>query len=483
MNKTNTTGLPAMLEYVTKGPWAMDYGVLEQMIGVVERHFRGEKIAALQIAEISANSQQPHSGLKAEQDDLFVFEPSTRTAVIAVDGVIAKHSRMVNDVSQPRGTSVEVLREQLSAAVQDSRVDSIFLQIESPGGSINGVADLGDAIYRASMEKPIVAFADDSACSAAYWIGSQANLFYATQTALIGSIGVYMMSVVSSAAAEQEGLKFKIYRSGQHKGVGHPGVAITDENDAAAQVIVDDSFGIFLNAILRGRAMHGLTADNLRDLADGRCFVGQVAVANKLVDGIMTLEAALLAPRPQVRTEAVMDTAAKTKKESQIMVDEKATEQEQAPAVDVEAVAKTERERVMALSALLAGDDFADVRTQAIDGQLSIQEAKALAFSTMQSTTAAQITALESSLTEANKKLQVIADAGTDVTAPATQEQDDTGATALDDGQAQTYANAVRKFQYNGDSKAKAYCKAVDMFPQSHQAWKEANASTVGTRK
>ena len=48
-----------------------------------------------------------------------------------------------------------------------------------------------------------IAYIDDCACSAAYWIASQASEVYANPTASFGSIGVYVVLIDSSAAAER----------------------------------------------------------------------------------------------------------------------------------------------------------------------------------------------------------------------------------------------------------------------------------------
>ncbi|UCE67558.1 MAG: S49 family peptidase, partial [Candidatus Zixiibacteriota bacterium] len=289
-----------LLDYCTSHDWAMRLSVMESMSGIIERHVKGQHLTE---AEINAITAETHAACPDHRRIRAVFSSNPSMAVIDISGVIAKHADMVNDISQPRGTSIETLRDEFSKAMADDKIESIFLNIESPGGSIDGLADFASEIFEASFKKPIVAFADDLCASAAYWMASQANIVYASQTSDIGSIGVYTLYVDSTERAKTEGLKFHIFRSGIHKGVGSAGIEITEENQEAIQERIDAKFEIFFDAIMRGRAEAGLTENELREIADGRCFVGEAALDNKLVDAIMTIPQALAAPLPAVRNK------------------------------------------------------------------------------------------------------------------------------------------------------------------------------------
>jgi len=287
-----------LLEYLTRHAWAVERGSLQRMVEIVTRHYRGQKLSTDEIAAIT-DARDARAAEKAAVE----MEIAGDVAVIRIDGVIAKHSRMVNGHSQPRGTSIEDLVPQLDAAVANLDVAMIFLRIESPGGSIAGLADFADRVYRAGAVKPVIAFADDLAASAAYWIGSQASRFYANQSAAVGSIGVYSLLADTSAMHEREGIQVHIVRSGPHKGVGAPGIQITDEQLGPIQDLVDADYEMFLTAITRGRGARGPDAHGkkLRELADGRLYPAAEAVRHGLIDGVMTLQSALAAKRPAVR--------------------------------------------------------------------------------------------------------------------------------------------------------------------------------------
>ena len=490
-----------LLDYVTGQAWAMDAGVLEQMAAIVNRHLQGVRLSQAEIEAATAKkTAAPERSYQVTADG---------RALIPVGGLIAKHARMVNGVSQPRGTSLEMLRGQLREALADAQVKSIFLHIESPGGSATGLADFADELYQAGAEKPVVAFADDLAASAAYWLGAQANAFYGSRRAYVGSIGVYSLVVDSSAWAENEGLKVHILRTGDHKGVGAPGVKIEQEQLDVLQEQVNETFEDFLRGVLRGRA-GALDEETLRKLADGRTYAAAAAQRRGLLDAVMTLEEALLAPLPSTRTRPAQPTrparqnlktptGEKLKNEdenqaaaalaedrvdnslserNQPMSDEK--QKEAQATVDMNAAAQAtalERQRITQISEALAAEEFAEVRNRAIAGGLTLTEAKAEAFAVCQKRRAEEAAAAAEQLQLAQQKLDAIAK-GTagHITAPAAPDGEEATAQAGDDGSAANYLAAVEKYQAQGKSRAESYRLAAIRLPRCHAAWKEAQA-------
>lgn len=469
-----------IVEYMTARPWAMERQTLGQLCHVLERHTAGIRLDSDEIERITAGRHGK------EKTAVEYRVTGAGVAVLPVTGIIAKHARMVNGTSQPRGTSIEVLSEQLARAVNDPEVGSILLQIESPGGYINGLADFAAEVYAAGMEKPVTAYADDMAASAAYWIGSQATRFYANQSAEVGCIGVYSVLVDSSERAAAEGLRFVILRSGENKGVGEPGVAITPDQEAVELGLVMDHFEMFLSSILRGRRDAGLDEKTLRTLADGRSYIAAKAARSKLIDGVKTWQQVLRAAARTPKREPNEATAAaaaepiiiETRKD-ETMAD-KETKQaaaettEKTLAPDAVAVA-AERERIKAITAALNDEDLAGIRGMAIDDGLSVDAAKALAFDQMKVNQAARTQAMQSQIDDLQKRLGLAGKGGLDVPAgEAVDKNEDKSAAppAGDDGQAQTYLAAVEQWQAKGKSLGEASRLAAAKYPNSYKQYR-----------
>ena len=143
------------------------------------------------------------ASFRTEADQLRGYEiTETGVAVIAISGILEK--RQTHHV-----------RSLLRNATEDERVVGILLVIDSPGGTVAGTADLAASIRSAAKVKPVHAFVEDLAASAAYWAASQAGKVFAnTNTAMVGSIGTYAVLIDSSEMANKAGIKVHVIRAG-----------------------------------------------------------------------------------------------------------------------------------------------------------------------------------------------------------------------------------------------------------------------------
>jgi protease IV len=95
----------------------------------------------------------------------------------------------------------------LQRVANAQNIKGIILDIDSPGGQVNGTSMLAEFI--SSISKPVISMVDDGmAASAAIWIGSAADEFYVTKkTDQVGSVGVYATLYDYNGYLEKEGLK------------------------------------------------------------------------------------------------------------------------------------------------------------------------------------------------------------------------------------------------------------------------------------
>ncbi len=254
-------------------PWAVKEDILKVISEIMERHIRGEKLSTEDIlAKIGTD--------KKEAAD---YEIKGGVAYIPIYGVISKRSKMVRNISQPLGTSVQEIQGDLKSALKDDTVEKIVLDIDSPGGSVDGIAELSDMIFNARTQKPIIAYANGMMCSAAYWLGSSAEKIYASKSAAVGSIGVYSVIEDWTVANHNAGIKTEVIRSGKHKAAGHPDKPFTQEDRDLIQEEVNTYYDLFVDAIKRNRAMADEAAEKV---ATGKVFIGQKALDVGLVDAI-----------------------------------------------------------------------------------------------------------------------------------------------------------------------------------------------------
>jgi signal peptide peptidase SppA len=218
-----------------------------------------------------------------ERRDLYGITQSG-IAVIPIVGLMTKGSSKF-------GTSTLDTRRALRSAVEDPKVKAIMLHLDTPGGSFAGLDELATAIANAGAQKPLHANADDLVASAGMYAASQAKRLTINQTGEAGSIGTYAVIEDSSGAAEMQGLKFHLIATGEHKGMGAPGVPITDPQLARMQTMVNTAQGFFNAAIMRGRGISQAQVNEL--VADGGVYFAKEAKAKGLVDGIESYEESL----------------------------------------------------------------------------------------------------------------------------------------------------------------------------------------------
>lgn len=223
-------------------------------------------------------------------------------AVLPLYGVITQRGNMIEDVSGPGSVSTQKFAAALRQALADESVSQILIDIDSPGGSVYGVAELADEIVAARAQKPIIAIANSLAASAAYWIGCSASEFYVTPGGEVGSIGVWQAHFDYSQALAAEGVTPTLISAGTYKVEGNPYAPLDPEAQAFMQSRVDDYFLAFSKAVAKGR---GVPIAQVRNgMGQGRVLGADAALEQNMVDGIVTLDEAIRKMLLQARAQA-----------------------------------------------------------------------------------------------------------------------------------------------------------------------------------
>ncbi len=212
------------------------------------------------------------------------------------------------------GTSTEAFAAQLRRAVEAPEVKAIVVDIDSPGGTVAGVQELADEIFKLRGTKPMIGVADALDASAAYWISSQLDELVVSPSAIVGSIGVLVAHQDLTGAAEQAGVKVTLFSAGKFKTVGHEMEPVTEETAALVQGMVDEQYGNFVASVGRGR---GVSVGGVRSgFGQGFVATAKDAVKMGMADRVGTLRETLIrlgspedGPRSSMRRMAASPTA------------------------------------------------------------------------------------------------------------------------------------------------------------------------------
>jgi signal peptide peptidase SppA len=192
------------------------------------------------------------------------------------------------------GTSVERTRATFRDAMADGS-RAVVLQIDSPGGEVYGIEELGAEIRAARGGKPIVAAADSLAASAAYWIASQADEVFVTPSGEIGSIGILGAHEDWSVALDQMGIKVTLVSAGEGKVEGSPLGPLSDEALEDMTLDIERYYGMFVGAVKRGRSANGRSVgvETIRSEWGAWVYGAEEAVSIGMADHVGTIEDAV----------------------------------------------------------------------------------------------------------------------------------------------------------------------------------------------
>lgn len=266
---------------VLNSPWAIIPDKLAEITEIYGRHLRGDKI---DLSVIEAQIGKP----LANQQRAYEIQYGG-VALLPVEGVLSKRMNMFSRISG--GASLQLLARDLRAALADPQVQSVVLTIDSPGGTVDGTQEAARAVLSArGGAKPVVAWIDGMAASAAYWIASAADSIHlGATTDIVGSIGVAMQHVDYSQQDAKYGIKRTDIYSGKYKRIASDTAPLTEEGRAYLQAQSDYYYSLFVDAVAQQR---GISVEQvLSNMADGRIFIGQQAIDNGLVDQGSTLDA------------------------------------------------------------------------------------------------------------------------------------------------------------------------------------------------
>ena len=121
----------------------------------------------------------------------------------------------------------------IDSAKKDVRIKGVIFKINSPGGSVVGSKEIGNAIKK--LGKPSVAVIREVGASGAYWVASSADVIIADELSITGSIGVISSYLQFSKIMEEYGITYERLVGGEHKDMGVPYKQLSKEEQIIMQ--------------------------------------------------------------------------------------------------------------------------------------------------------------------------------------------------------------------------------------------------------
>jgi protease-4 len=217
-----------------------------------------------------------------------MFSLTPKIAVIPIHGVILvdKDTSIFGDNS----LSSREIASTLYSLKDDTSVEAILLDINSPGGSAVASEEIAQAVQAVKQEKPVYAVISDVGASGAYWVASSADKIYSSKLSLVGSIGVTMASLSYENLLKEYNITYRQLISGKYKDIGTPYREMSEEEKQLLQEILDQTHTEFISIVAEQR---NLTMEEITPYAQGQIFLGSKAQEIGFVDKIGTYTDAL----------------------------------------------------------------------------------------------------------------------------------------------------------------------------------------------
>lgn len=204
---------------------------------------------------------------------------SANAIVIPITGEISSQGVAQGFFSQSPGSAEIVNR--IKQADQDSSVQAIYFEINSPGGAPVASHEIVKAI--ANTEKPTISLIRETGASGAYWIASATDHIVSDELSITGSVGVQGSYIGLYGLMEQFNVTYERLAGGEYKDLATPLREMQDKERELLEEKIDLMHEYFKNDVQQKR---NLTDEQMGSVGTGAFFIGLEAFENGLIDSL-----------------------------------------------------------------------------------------------------------------------------------------------------------------------------------------------------
>ena len=255
----------------------------------LDTKWHSKALSALQLGDLASIE----SMMDCDDEDAVSAKLVNGVAIVPVCGPLRDESDWM--VKYYGASCYEGIEAQVTQACDNANVKAIVLWVNSPGGQAIGCKRAADLIKSKRGTKPIVAYVQGMACSAAYYLASSTDKIYATADSIGGSIGTIYTHNEISKLARDIGYKFTVITNADSPKKGH-GNMYEPLTDASRKTLADfvDSFGkAFIGDVASYR---GVSEDRvIARFGQGDSFLSPECVKRGIFDQLVDNWSSLLA--------------------------------------------------------------------------------------------------------------------------------------------------------------------------------------------
>ncbi len=241
----------------------------------------------LGIDEDKAISQLSVADMQNVRED----NPGEEVAVYYAYGTIVDEEPSQGFFSQGHFIVGKDVCKDLQALADDDDVKAVVLRINSGGGSAYASEQIWHQVELLKKKKPVVVSMGGATASGGYYISAGANYIFAEPTTITGSIGIFgLFPDLSELMTQKIGFKYDEVKTNRNAVFGAMGHGMTTEQIGALRNCIDRGYLLFKKRVADGRKM---SMAQVEERAQGRVYLGEDALKQKLVDGLGGLDEAV----------------------------------------------------------------------------------------------------------------------------------------------------------------------------------------------
>ncbi|MEM6452462.1 MAG: signal peptide peptidase SppA [Cyanobacteria bacterium P01_D01_bin.105] len=206
-------------------------------------------------------------------------------AIIYAEGEI-----IVGEKIQPGAITSQGLADTLRKIRKDETVKAVVLRVNSPGGSAIASEVIADEVSKLADEKPLVVSMGNYAASGGYMIAAPGAKIVASPNTITGSIGVYGLLLNFQEIANKNGITWDSVKTAKFADMQTASRPQTEEELKIQQDYVDSLYERFTQIVAEGR---NVSQTQVNQVAEGRVWTGEDAIAANLVDELGGLKTAI----------------------------------------------------------------------------------------------------------------------------------------------------------------------------------------------
>lgn len=283
---------PMILDAVCNTVWACLPDRVQAIADVMNHRVSGTAFSEEEIRQRIGGVHQSNGSIGLlGLDDPEASEPFgprvvDGVAIMPVHGVLAPKMSMFMHVSG--GTSTQQLQQWIEEAATSSKVKSILLDIDSPGGDAHGNQEVVDLIREVQQSIPVHAHWTNLGASAAYYIGRACGTTSASKSTELGSIACYYVHGETSKADAADGVTYTVFRGAEFKNAANEHEPLNDKGREYLNERINGLHQQFVGSVADCCGMS--IAEVEQQFGAGKLFLAEKAQTLGMVDRVATLK-------------------------------------------------------------------------------------------------------------------------------------------------------------------------------------------------